>query len=165
MPRGGVIGRLQSRRDRMAAGETSNPIHPVRTRTGKQYLFSDKHHGLVPDAAQWLRNLSREDEFAIFVTADNLELSDDRGRLYGLRRNPEGRILKLGTRDEQVAEFPFARRNEPWHGYPIYPLREAGPENRQGEKHRPSRDVFLKMVAAGLLQISQMKRLMKGHHV
>ena len=165
MPRGSVIGRLQSRRARMATGETSNPIQPVPTRTGKQYLFSDKHHGLVPDAAQWLRDLSREDEFAIFDTADTFELCDDRGRLYGLRRNPEGRILKLGTRDEQIAEFPFARPNAPWHGYPIYPLREAGPENRQGEKHRPSRDVFDKMVAVGLLQNSQMKRLMKGDHV
>jgi hypothetical protein len=148
----------------MATGETSGPIHPIPTqRSGHRYLFHDKHHGRGDrDAAQWLPELSADDEFAIFDTADLHDISDERNRLYGVRSSPEGGLIVLGTWGQQVAEFPFARPNERWHGYPLWPLDDGGPENRRGEKHRPSKDVLRKMEAAHLLTQRDRKRLTKG---
>jgi hypothetical protein len=149
----------------MATGEASGPIHPAPTRrSGHRSLFSGKHHGHDPRAARWLPTLSQDEEFAVFDAADFHGLNDERGWLYGVRVGESGGILELGTWGEQVAEFPAARPDEPWHGYPLYPLKEAGPPNRRGEKHRPSKDVFLKMEAAGLLTARDRKRLMKGDH-
>jgi hypothetical protein len=150
----------------MATGEMSGPIHPVPTqKSGYRYLFYDKHHGADQRAAQWLPGLSHDDEFAIFDVADLHGLSDERGWLYGLRRSADGEILDLGTWGQQVAEFPFARSGAPWHGYPLWPLKEQGPPNRKGEKHRPSKEVFLKMEGAALLTVRDRKRLNKGDHV
>lgn len=131
------------------------------------YQFYDKHHGRgAPDVARWLREMSEDEEFAVFDTADANEISDERGWLYGVRpRDAEGDIPDLGTWGQQIAEFPHARPNETWHGYPLWPLVEAGPENRKGEKSRPSKDVFSKMVAAGMLDDRQRKRLYKGDHL
>jgi hypothetical protein len=152
----------------MSVGETSGPIHPVRTRKrGFRYLFYEKHHGRgATDAAQWLASLNRDDEFAIFDVADHDDLFDERGWLYGIRpRLPSGHIPDLGTWGQQIAEFPLARSNEPWHGYPLWPIGEEGPENRKGEKGRPSKRVFLIMEAAGLITNRERKRLHKGDHI
>lgn len=150
----------------MSTGETSGPIHPVPTRrSGYRYLFYDKHHGRDVYAARWLPSVSHDDEFAVFDTADFHALSDDRGWLYGIHRGPEGEVLVLGTWDQQVAEFPSARENEPWHGYPLWPLKDKGPENRRGEKHRPSKAVFQMIEDAGLITTRDRKRLSKGDHV
>ena len=147
----------------MSTGETSGPIHPVPTRrSGYRYLFYDKHHGRGgPDSAQWLPSMSHDDEFAVFDTADFHDLSDDRGWLYGIRRDPDGEVLPLGTWGQQTAEFPFGRENEIWHGYPLWPLKDTGPENRRGEKRRPSKGVFLKMERANLITTQDRKRLQK----
>jgi hypothetical protein len=152
----------------MSVGESSGPVHPVPTRrSGYRYQFHDKHHGRGgPDAARWLPSLSREVEFAIFDTADLIELSDEHGRLYGIGpRGEAGDIPDLGTWGEQVAEFPYARPNEAWHGYPVWPLVEHGPENRRGEKSRPSKQVFQRMVQVGILTPRERKRLYKGDHL
>ena len=165
MSRAGVIEPLQSqsRRDRMATGETSGPIHPVATRrSGHRYLFYVKHHGGDREAARWLPTLTRDQEFAVFDTADFHDLSDDVGYLYGIGNGPDGEVLELGTWGQQVAEF---RPGVTWHGYPLRPLKEEGPENRKGEKHRPASVVFKKMETAGLISLQQRKRLMKGDHV
>jgi hypothetical protein len=149
----------------MSSGEDSGPIHPVPTRRSRyRYLFYNRHHGYDQRAAQWLPDLSHDEEFAIFDTADFHELSDERGWLYGIRVGAGGVLLDVGTWGQQVAEFPHARPNEPWHGYPLWPLKEAGPPNRRGEKHRPSRDVFRKMEDARLLTPRDRKRLLKGDH-
>ena len=152
----------------MSVGESSGPIHPITTRrSGYFYQFYDKHHGRGgPDVAQWLPTLSPEEEFSVFDTADLNELSDVQGRMYGIReRDGAGNLPDLGTRGEQVAEFPRARLNETWHGYPIWPLAEEGPENRRGEKSRPSRTVFLRMEEVGMLTLRERKRLYKGAHL
>ena len=152
----------------MSVGESSGPVHPVPTRrSGYRYQFYDKHHGRGgPDAARWLPSLSREVEFAIFDMADLIELSDEHGRLYGIGpRDEAGDIPDLGTWGEQVAEFPYARPNEAWHGYPVWPLVEDGPENRRGEKSRPSKQVFQRMVQVGILTPRERKRLYKGDHL
>ena len=150
----------------MATGADSGPIHPSATRRSEyRYLFSSKHHGHGgSDAAQWLPTLSPDAEFSVFETADFHGVSDEGGSLFGvLIENRE--VLSLGTQDQQIAKFPSARPGEPWHGYPLWPLREEPPIERRGEKHRPSKDVFLKMETAGLLSARDRKRLMKGDHV
>lgn len=147
----------------MSTGESAGPIHPVATRNGKRYLFSAKHHGLDRHAARWLPSLSRDEEFAVFDTADFHDISDE-GWLYGVGRRINGQLPELGTLGEQIAEFPFAREHETWHGYPLWPLKVAGPPNRKGEKHRPAKSVFLKMEAEGLISTRDWKRLYKGNH-
>jgi hypothetical protein len=136
-------------------------------RSGHRYLFYDKHHGRgVPDAAQWLPNLSRDEEFSIFDSADLNDVSDDRDWLYGVRvRDADGEIPDLGTWGQQIAEFPFSRPPSPWHGYPLWPLADIGPNNRKGEKHRPSKVVFLKLESNGILTLRERKRLYKGDHL
>lgn len=110
--------------------------------------------------------MSLDEEFAVFDTADANGISDERGWLYGVRpRDVEGEIPDLGTWGQQIAEFPHARPDETWHGYPLWPLVEAGPQNRRGEKSRPSKDVFSRMVEMGLLTVCERKRLQKGDHL
>lgn len=143
----------------------NDQLHPTPTqRSGYQYLFTAKHHGADRNAAQWLPELSLEEEFAVFNRADQFEIADDDGWLFGVQ--PEGSGLReLGTWSQQVAAFPYAREGRPWHGYPLLPLDNLALQNRQGERLRPSKDVFLKMEAAGLITTVQRKRLMKGDHV
>ncbi len=146
----------------MSIVESSGPIHPQPTRRSSyRYLFYNKHHGYDDRASRW--TLSQDEEFAVFDTADFHDLSDDRGWLYGVRPHIGGRIPELGTEGQQLAEFPSARDNEPWHGYPLWPLKDKGPENRRGEKRRPSRDVFQRMEDEGLLTPRDRKRLWKGN--
>src|SRR5947209_195302 len=124
MPKADATALPTRRSDRMATGETSGPVHPVPTRrSGYRYLFYDKHHGKgAPDTARWHPDLSREDEFHIFDVADDRELADERGWLYGIGRVGPGEFRPLGTWGQQVAEFPHARPNEAWHGYPLWLL-------------------------------------------
>ena len=145
----------------MSVGETSGPIHPVPTRrSGYRYLFYVKHHGGDSRAAQWLPSMSHEEEFGVFDAADQNEISDEREWLYGIRpRDEAGLIPDLGTWEQQIAEFPRARPNEAWHGYPLLALSDAAPDNRKREKCRPSKAVFLKMEAAGMLRDRERKRL------
>ena len=139
--------------------------HPEPTgRGGYRYVFTPKHHGADPDAAQWLPALTLEEEFSVFDGADDHELTDDEGALYGVLLDGEDGLRSLGTWNQQVAEFPAAREGEPWHGYPLYPLKDQGPENRRGQQLRPETAVFNKMVGAGLITRSQRRRLMKGDH-
>jgi hypothetical protein len=140
-------------------------VHQTVTRRSEyRYLFTPKHHGADREAAQWRPELTLEEEFAVFDLADLHELSDYDGRLYGFEREDDDGLRHLGIWDEQIAEFPCAKEREPWHGYPVYPLLELGPENRRGRKCRPQKLVFEKMVRAGLITRNQCKRLLKGKH-
>jgi hypothetical protein len=93
------------------------------------------------------------------------ELSDDAGNLYGVQPDGEGGLIYLGTWNQQIAEFPVAREGEAWHRYPVYPVSDLAPQKRRGEKHRPAKEVFDKMVRAALITRRHRKRLMKGDHV
>jgi hypothetical protein len=140
--------------------------HPERTqRSQYRYLFTAKHHGGGPrDAARWSAQISDDDEFSVFDTADLHEVFDERGWLYVLRGDDE-KLRYLGTWSQQLAEFPAADEGQPWHGYPLWPLQELGPENRRGEKLRPSKEVFGRMEKVGLITGRERKRLYKGEHV
>ena len=144
----------------------ADPIHPTTTRrNGYSYLFAGKHHGGGSSGdACWAEEVSRDEEFPVFDDADFFELSDEKGRLYGVLRDEEGELRDLGTWQQQVAEFPRANEGVPWHGYPIWAVKHSAPPNRSGEKMRPAKVVFQKMEQQGLITPRQKKRLLKGDH-
>ena len=111
-----------------------------------QYFFYEKHHCNGPsEHAQWLTEpeLTRAGEFQVFDDADFNETNDDIGNLYGMRRRENGVIPLLGTRGEQVACFPVTRPPQPWHGYPVWPIRVQ----RDGDRLRPvATSVLVKFV-------------------
>jgi hypothetical protein len=108
--------------------------------------------------------VSEDEEFAVFDGADESELADEDGNLYGILREGGEGLRYLGTWQQQIAEFPFAREGNPWHGYPLWPLKGLGPENRRGEKFRPEKEVFTRMVQAGLITTRERRRLLKGEY-
>lgn len=146
----------------MSTGGPTIPEHPTPTRNhAYRYLFHPKHHdpGRVADG-QWLPEMTRDEEFAVFDLADDHDLLDEDGSLYGLRLSPAGEILALGTLEQQVAKFPWARPGERWHGYPLGPLvRPRGPS--PSERVIPS-EVLKQMAKRGLLDDDQLRRLRNG---
>src|SRR5436189_3970358 len=89
---------------------TSVVVHPqVTGRSQYQYQFTPKHHGADVTAAQWLPSLSFEEEFAVFDTADQHDLSDSDGRLYGVGMHEQEELPFIGTWNQQIAEFPCPR--------------------------------------------------------
>ncbi|WP_165075249.1 hypothetical protein [Paludisphaera rhizosphaerae] len=148
----------------MSTGEDVGPEHPVRTRRRRlRYFFYVKHHQAGRSQhAQWARDLSREDEFNVFDVADFHDLSDHKGDLYGVRRLEDGRFAVIGTREEQVAEFPVTPLNQAWHGYPCWPILRRDDADR---KARPPREAVDKMVQAGILQEKQASRLKAGRAI
>jgi hypothetical protein len=151
----------------MPNGQYPGPIHPrsvERNEREYRYFFYEKHHkaGYSEDA-QWLPEMTHEGEFAVFELAVSHDLSNAKGDLYGLRLGPRNRILTLGTREEQVAEFPLPQGDHPWHGYPVWPvtrLERDKTERKYGAPHEALR----KMALAGLITENQRKRLAKGKH-
>lgn len=144
----------------------TDPEHATQTQKSKyRYIFSSKHHGggSATDAC-WAKDIRRDDEFSVFDAADLHSISDDRGWLYGVLPGAEEKLRDLGTWQQQIAEFPAANANVPWHGYPLWAVNEVGPTNRANQKMRPSKEVFQKMEDAGLISARQRKRLYKGDH-
>lgn len=143
----------------------TDPEHPEPTRRNRyRYLFSNKHHGAGSSSdARWQEDLSGDEEFSIFDNADWFEIVDESGWLYGVL-SEAGELRVLGTWNQQIAEFPLAREGTPWHGYPIWAVNHAAPDNRKGVKMRPSKQVFMSLEAAGLITGRQRKRLWKGDH-
>ena len=136
------------------------------SRSGLVYRFTPKHHdGHDPNAARWLPELTREEEFAVFELADDHEIVDAGGKLYGLLRGEGETVRTLGTWYQQLAEFPVARPGEPWHGYPIYPVSGEAPENRRGDACRPGKEVFERLFTAGLIDRREKQRLKRGKPV
>ncbi len=140
-------------------------VHPQGTQAnGLRYQFTPKHHGMDLGAAQWLVTMTLDEEFGVFDGADQHALADGRGWLYGIWPDGTSGLRSLGTLDQQVAEFPHADPPEPWHGYPLYPLKGLGPDNRRGERLRPAKAVFDRMLTAGVITKTQRRKLMKGDY-
>lgn len=148
----------------MSSGEDPCPEHPVATkRSSYRYCFYFAHHGRgVPDDSQWAEDLTRAEEFAIFDESVEHDLSDSKGHFYGLRRSPDGTILDLGTQGEQIAKFWDPEKNQPTHGFPLWPLSETGPDNRKGQS--APKDALKKMLQSRLLIEKHYNRLKKGKH-
>lgn len=128
---------------------------------GLAYLFTQKHHGADRRASQWLPALSFDEEFGVFNLADARDISDADLSLYGIARDGDG-LRTLGKWYQQVAYFPVANENQPRHGYPLYPLNDEASGNRGGEKHRPPKLIFDKLLEAGLITATEQRRLKKG---
>jgi hypothetical protein len=149
----------------MSTGGEPGHEHPVRTRgdTHYRYFFYDKHHASSGRwAAQWARDLSEDEEFSIFDRADTLDLLDSQGNLYGLRGMPQ-ELLALGTLDEYIAKFPRAHADQPWHGFPVAPLRPVPPTR---PPYRPVPvDALKAMQAQGLISEGELNRLKTRRHL
>ncbi len=140
-------------------------VYPRQTdRSNYSYMFTAKHHG-GPRSRDATWSINQDDEFAVFNTADVMELADDDGNLYGALREGENSLRTLGTWGQQIAEFPCASEGAPWHGYPIWAVNDEAPPHRRGEKYRPAPVVFRRMEASGLINRNTRVRLMGGHHV
>ncbi len=149
--------------------------HSVLTvRRNLRYEFTPKHHGADTGAACWSTELGLNEEFALFDRADGIvveegdehgQIADEVGNLYGCERLANGTLRVIGTWYQQLAEFPLHDERAIWHGYPIWPINELAPENRQGEKCRPTKRVFERLLEVGIITQQQRKRLGKGEPV
>ena len=140
-------------------------VHPKKTRRSDYlYLFTSKHHGGgTSEDSRWANSITPDEEFAVFDNADWFVIEAESGWLYCVWKE-DGELHDLGTWAQQIAEFPKPRANDPWHGYPIWAINEGAPNNRRGEKMRPTKQVFMKLQTAGLITKRQRKRLWKGDH-
>jgi hypothetical protein len=145
---------------------TAVRLHEQRTATNQlQYQFTPKHHGQGGDAAQWLPELTWDEEFSVFDMADLHQFAADDGSLYGLLVDGET-LRDLGTWTQQIAKFPVAREGEPWHGYPVWAVNDDdAPARQSDQKNRPPKTVFLLMEEARVITARDRKRLFKGDHV
>ena len=155
----------QLRDSTMAGDEYPGLVHRARTaRSHYRYFFYDKHHNPNnTDDAQWLPELPRDEEFAIFDLADAREIVDAKGNLFGLRIGLQNQVLPLGTEGQQVAEFPFTRPGCAWHGYPLWPLKKDGDVDRS--RLPAPKEALWRMEEVGLLEANQRRRLGGGKHI
>jgi hypothetical protein len=137
--------------------------HPQPTRRHRyRYLFTQKHHGGHGEA-QWLATLTEDDEFAVFDGADEMELADKAGNLYGAVPHAVNSLQPLGYYGEQIAKFWHQEnRNLPWHGFPVWAITQ-GPG--KGQDHQPPKEVFDRMVTVGLINGAMRNRLKGAKHV
>jgi hypothetical protein len=99
------------------------------TASGKLYLSVYAHRGANPRKSCW--EVSPEDEYGIFETADDKNRSDADGDYWGTR-DADG--TALGTRGERLAKFPHnGVPAVPWHGYPVSPASGRGSESPPDE--------------------------------
>jgi hypothetical protein len=148
--------------------------HPQQTaRRTLTYEFTPKHHGRNATASCWLTALTLVEEFEIFdradgivvaAPADNRQVADARGNLYGYEVLAGGsqHLREIGTWDQQMAEYPVQQAGTNWHGYPIWPVGPLVPQKYQGQRCRPAPEVFDRMVQIGDITSAQRKRLKKG---
>lgn len=146
--------------------------HPVVTaRRALIYVFTPKHHGGNQTASCWLTALTLNEEFTIFdrsdgivvqPPADNRQVADGNGNLYGYERLANGSLREIGTWHQQLAEFPVQAAGANWHGYPLWPVGPQAPQNLLGQRCRPDPQVFDRMVQLGDITTGQRKRLKKG---
>lgn len=135
--------------------------HPHPTASGKRYLFTVKHHGGgSPSDACWSPYLSEDEEFSVFSIADDREVVDRDGDMYGVLPDGNAGLRILGTFSQQVAYFREASQGSPWHGYPLWPLNDGASPNRRGNRSNPPNEVYKKMVEVGLISVA-MRRLLK----
>jgi hypothetical protein len=141
-------------------------LHPTQTTSGRRYQFTPKHHGYGgDDASRWLEALSLDDEFAIFHTADAMNIADTAGNLFGAMREGQNSLRRLGTFNQQIAKFPCVSGDQAWHGYPVWALDGDAPPKLRAEKQRPPKEVFDRMLETDLIDAKMQFRLKKGEHV
>jgi hypothetical protein len=105
--------------------------------------------------------MTADEEFAVFDLADLHELSNEKGDLFGLHLDATGKPAPLGTRQEQIAEFPLTQSGSAWHGYPTWPIMRLDREDMTRKYPAPAA-ALEKMKQAGLITETQRKRLRVG---
>lgn len=129
-------------------------------RSNLAYQMTSKHHrsNSTSEEAQWRGSLTDDEEFLVFDLADlhALESFPD-GDLFGVLPNEEGELLEIGSRDEQLAKFPVQPVAMRWHGYPMRCEYKNDPRG-------PDRQVWSRLVAAGLATEEQVMRLKRGQN-
>lgn len=145
-------------------------IHDQATRRSHlTYCFTAKHHGAgLKSDSRWSPALSRQEEFAVFDMADENQLSDADGNLYGLRiagLGEQRRILALGSRNELIARFWAEDAEAPWHGHPLWPVITRDSLNRKKQGNAPPKAVFDRMVEANVLTEVQAARIRTARHI
>ena len=144
------------------------------TRRNLSYVFTPKHHGASKTASCWQPAMTLDEEFTVFDRADGIVVqapADDRqvadadGNIYGYTVLADGTLDELGTWYQQLAEFPAQAAGAVWHGYPIRPIGPLAPQSFQGQKCRPNTSVFDRMFELGDITNGQRKLLKKGEWV
>jgi len=123
-------------------------------------MNTTKHHG-GPDShgeSQWLPELSWDEEFSVFNLADEHEIDDDAGNMYGVLRGEDGQLREIGDDYQELAFFAYAREGQMWHGYPLHPISSGSNENN------PPKAAYTLLTRTGLLSKTECKRLSKGKH-
>jgi hypothetical protein len=144
--------------------ETLDYWPEVTKRRRFRYFFHPKHHGAGdPTDSRWKPDVTKSEEFNIFNIADDLDLADEDGNLYNVRKAADGTILELGVFHEQLARFWKPRAAaDAWHGHPLWPVGADGPSNRGKQSCRPGRSVFHRLVEQGVLSERDSNRLNNG---
>jgi hypothetical protein len=159
----------QRRRRSQSVAERGNSrdVWPHSTARNKyRYYYHPKHHGGGgPTDSRWCPDVSQQEEFTIFELADTLDLSDERNNLFNVRKSDDGKIHELGVFHEQIARFWGPSGNDLWHGHPLWPVVTESAINRSGQEYRPSRVVFQKFVARGVLSERDSCRLNSGRNI
>jgi hypothetical protein len=131
-----------------------------------RYYFHPKHHGAgnLTDSC-WKGDIAHAEEFDIFEKAVALDISDQRGNLYNVRKAADGTILEVGKFHEQLARFWHPRGPGAWHGHPLWPVETNISTNRAGRDYCPNKIVFTRLVARGVLTAHQSHRLNNGKDI
>jgi len=158
-------GNQEEQENQQERGDQNHWPH-VTTPRGYRYFFHPKHHGggSTTDAC-WKPEITKSEEFTIFEIAVHLDLSDQNGNLYNVRKAPNETILELGTCHEQIARFWKPSAGEAWHGHPLWPVVTDRPNSRTKQEYRPDRSVFRKLVEQRVLSERDSHRLNSGKNV
>lgn len=139
-------------------------IHPVPTKKGRIYKFTDKHHNHPQgDHACWLEEICRGVEFSLFQGAETGDFCDERGNLYNVHRESE-EYIEIGTKHELIAIFWNPRSASEWHGHPIWPIKVRRSFNRKNQNYEPPQSVMQKMVENGRISQRDADRLLRGDY-
>ena len=131
-----------------------------------RYYFHPKHHGAGSSTdSRWKPDISKAEEFSIFELAAPLDLCDNEGNLYNVRKASDDEFLELGIFHEQIARFWKPSGSEAWHGHPLWPVETDSFTNRSTQKCRPEKAVFDRFIERGVLNRWQCDRLRSGKHI
>lgn len=139
-------------------------FHRPTAHTQFLYQRTKKHHDWgTTDESCWLKDLSFEDEFAVFEAGADADVRDEDLHIYGATLDGD-ELITLGTCMQDVAKFPRKRDGEVWHGYPVWPVSGAGSDRLRDQRNRPPKAVLDRMVSVNMITAEVRKRLAKGDH-
>lgn len=92
------------------------------TPNGKVYISLNAHRGARPWKTVWNPNITPQMEYGLFERSDVGDWTDPRGHYWSFAAK-DGSVCTGQTR-ERLAKHPkVSNATDPWHGYPVSPLR------------------------------------------